>query len=334
VARLAEEDVAGILVARRPPPKKPGAKESARATEPLPLGFRYTWAFFVGQRPDPPARDTVPMIEVSSACATALLGEDVEELAQKIDRAARPVKHKVEGRTVSFRTRLEDKSVRMDNVVGVVPGTDPLLASQWVIVGAHYDHIGVGPRGLVGYGADDNGSGTAALIEILEAMAAAPPRRSVLFAAFAAEEDGLIGSQKLAKELPFAKEAVVAMLNLDMIGRGEDDVAMVLGIQYNPDLERVLDRAKKLEKTGIKTIEHNSDGELFQRSDQYSFHQIGVPTVFFMEDLPLATNTQYHTWKDVVDLVDTEKIANTAKLAFNTAWILATDDERPSAPRE
>ncbi len=334
VARLAEEGVAGIVVARRPPPKKPGGKDSAAATEPAPLAFRYTWAFFMGQRPDAPAKDAVPMIEVSAACAKALLGEDVEALAQKIDRAARPVKHKSEGRTVSFRTRLEDRAVRMDNVVGVVPGTDPLLASQWVIVGAHYDHIGVGPRGLVGYGADDNGSGTAALIEIVEAMAAAPARRSVLFAAFAAEEDGLVGSQRLAQELPFSKEAVVAMVNLDMIGRGEDDVAMVLGIQYNPDLERVLDRAKKLGKTGIKTIEQNGDRELFQRSDQYSFHQIGIPTVFFMEDLPLAVNTEYHTWKDVVDLVDMDKVANTSKLAFHTAWILATDDGRPSAPRE
>jgi Zn-dependent M28 family amino/carboxypeptidase len=134
--------------------------------------------------------------------------------------------------------------------------------------------------------------------------------------------------------MPFDKQAVVAMVNLDMIGRGERDVAMVLGTQYNPDMERVLDRARRLEKTGIKKIDSSGDQELFKRSDQYSFHLIGIPTVFFMEDLPLATNKEYHTWKDTVDLLDLEKIANTAKLAFDTAWLLANDDDRPSAPRD
>jgi hypothetical protein len=339
VVHLEKAGAAGVVVARRPPPeaekeKKPAKEAPSEATEPSRLSFRYTWAFFQGQRPDPPAKEGLPMVEVSLSCASKLLGEDVGALGSKIDRSAHPTKAKHDGRTVSIRTRLEDSGVRVDNVVGVLPGHDPARAAEWVIVGAHYDHIGVSPRGLIGFGADDNGSGTAALLEIVEAMATTQPARSVLFVAFSGEEDGLVGSARFAAEMPFAKQAVVAMVNLDMIGRGERDVAMVLGTEYNPDLERVLDRARRLEKTGIKKIDTNGDQELFKRSDQYSFHQIGIPTVFFMEDLPLATNTEYHTWKDTVELLDLEKIANTAKLAFDTAWLLANDDDRPSAPRD
>ncbi len=339
VARLEKEGVSGVVVARRPPADEEKEKKSTKEAttpeaEPARLSFRYTWAFFQGQRPDPPARDGLPMIEVSLACATKLLGEDVAALGAKMDRSVRPTKVKQEGRSVSFRTKLQEGGVRMDNVVAIVPGHDPARAAEWVIVGAHYDHIGVSPRGQIGMGADDNGSGTAAMIEIAEAMAGTQPARSVLFIAFSGEEDGLVGSARFAAEMPFEKQAVVAMVNLDMIGRGERDVATVLGIQYNPDLERVLDRARRLGKTGIKKIDSTGDQELFKRSDQYSFHLIGIPTVFFMEDLPLATNTEYHTWKDTVELLDLEKIANTAKLAFDTAWLLANDEDRPSAPRD
>jgi Zn-dependent M28 family amino/carboxypeptidase len=121
---------------------------------------------------------------------------------------------------------------------------------------------------------------------------------------------------------------------MDMIGRGKTNVVGLLGAQHNPDLERVVEQARKLGPTGIRKLEISKDAGLFQRSDHYSFHQVGIPSLFFMEDLPLASNREYHTWKDTVDLLDMRKIANTARLVLGTAWLLANDEKRPDAPRD
>jgi len=126
----------------------------------------------------------------------------------------------------------------------------------------------------------------------------------------------------------------VAMLNLDMVGRGEADEVAVLGLIENPKLEVVLDRAKSLQPTRIKSIVKRQGQDLFARSDHYSFHQIGVPVLFFFEGLPIDKNKDYHTWRDTIDLVDTDKVARTARLVFNTAWLLADDDERPPKPEK
>jgi Zn-dependent M28 family amino/carboxypeptidase len=202
------------------------------------------------------------------------------------------------------------------------------------VIGAHYDHIGVDVRGRVGYGADDNGSGTSALLELAEALSASRPRRSVLLCAFAGEEDGLLGSRALTQRLPVPAQKLVAMINMDMIGRGDAAEVAVIGITQNPTLEKVLDRARKLSPTGIQKLILRQGEELFARSDHHSFHQIGVPVLFFFEGLPIERNTDYHTWRDTIDKLDAEKIRRTSILVYNTTWLLANDDERPPPPRE
>lgn len=274
------------------------------------------------------------MLEITPECASDLLGQDVLALAEKMDKSVRPAKVKLSGRMIHLRSVTERGGVKIHNIVGMVRGSDPELAKEYVVVGAHYDHVGVGPRARVGPGADDNGSGTSALIEVAEAMAASPPRRSVLICAFSAEEDGLIGSRELCRNLPVKKERVVAMINLDMIGRGDAKEVVALGFVQNPDLEDVVTRARRLSKTGVKTVTKSKDAGLFKRSDHYPFHEIGIPAVFFFEAVPISKNEDYHTWRDTVDKVDLKKVTNTARLAFNTAWILANDDERPARPRE
>lgn len=330
---LAEMGARGVVLVRREraaPKRRRGA--DGEPAEPTPLAFRYTYASWAVPTSDRWRGAGIPGVEVSAACASALLGRDVEELARRIDRSGRPLKVKPDGRTVSFRTVIEEGEVLLQNVLGWLPGSDPALAEEVVVVGAHYDHIGVGLRGRVGYGADDNASGTAGLLEIVQALVAARPRRSVLFCAFAAEEDGMIGSRRLAQELPVSRERVVAMVNLDMIGRGDPKEVVCMGFAANPAMRRVVKRAKALARTGVRKLSEVDEPGLFRRSDHFSFHEVGIPVVFFLEGYPLEKNKDYHTWRDVPDQVDATKVAATARLAFLTAWILATDDERLPAP--
>ena len=335
---LADAGAAGVLVVRRPPAEDPGRPVGAPELEPAGLGFRYTWASWAIETmtsvPGGLPRDLPPTLEISPACASALLGEDVLDLALSRDRTGRDKKPRAIGRDVRFSSETRSAAVAIDNVVGILPGSDPELAQEYVVVGAHYDHVGVDDRGRIGFGADDNASGTAALIEVAEALALARPRRSVIFCAFAAEEDGLLGSAGFCEYPPVPVGSMVAMLNMDMLARGDRDEVAVLGIRRNPELADLLDRAGDLKKTGVKQVVTRKGESLWQRSDHFSFHERGVPSLFFFEGLPISRNEDYHTWRDTIDELDFDKLTRTSRLVFNTAWLLANDDERPPAPRD
>lgn len=330
---LYREKVEGVIVVRREP-EDDGAAKARDRPEPATLGFRHTWASWASDRPRTPPGIGMPVVEVSHAVAAEILGFDLEPLAAKIDRSGKPIRKETEGRTVSVASMAREGQPAVDNVVGLLAGSDPALADEYVIVGAHYDHVGVDMRGRIGYGADDNASGTAGMLEIAGALAAAQPRRSVLLCAFAGEEDGLNGSRALAQRLPVPRDAVVAMINLDMIGRGDAAEVAVLGIVQNPDLEKVLDRAKRLKSTRVKKVVVRQGEHLFTRSDHFSFHEIGIPVLFFFEGLPETQNKDYHTWRDTIDKLDLDKMERTSRLAYNAAWLLANDDDRPPAPRD
>jgi hypothetical protein len=326
LATLADQGVVAALVVRRTPP---GSEQAP------PLSFRSTWAYWP-QAPAnaPPPEPEIPALEITAAVAQELLGQDVLAIAAKVDASGKEPKRIDSGRTVTVAAgSFRDRETPIDNIVGILRGTDQTLSAEYVVVGAHYDHIGVDWLGRVGLGADDNASGSAALLEVVQALGAAGPRRSILACSFAAEEDDLAGSAALCDDLPVPRESVVAMVNMDQIGRGEVAGTVVLGLDENPSFDALLDRALKLQPTGIKTVTRHKGQDLFSRSDQYNFHKLGVPVLFFFEHLPLDDNKDYHTWRDTPDLVDTDKCTRTAKLVFNTTWLLANDDERPPAPK-
>ena len=156
----------------------------------------------------------------------------------------------------------------------------------------------------MGPGADDNGSGSAGLLAVAEALAKSKPKRSVLLCFFAGEEDGLLGSKALCSTPPVETGQIVAMLNLDMIGRGGVGEVAVLGTKRNPALGDTLEQANRMGKTGVKKLVTGQGEDLWKRSDHYSFHQVGIPTLFFFEGLPISRNADYHTWRDRVDGVD------------------------------
>ena len=228
---------------------------------------------------------------------------------------------------------------RVKNVVGVLPGRGP-LAEQVVVVGAHYDHLGLGgfasldpdSVGVVHNGADDNGSGTVGLLEIARQLARrqAENARTLILIAFTGEELGLLGSDYYVKHPVVPIDKTVAMVNLDMVGRLQNDRVTVFGTQTATEFAALLD---SLRATRGLTIAGSGDG--YGRSDQSSFFAADVPVLHFFT----GTHEDYHRASDDADKINVAGIARIAELASDVAWTLATRkpaltfvDAEPPAP--
>lgn len=220
------------------------------------------------------------------------------------------------------------------NVVGRLPGSDPAVANEYVVVGAHYDHLGVGitvAGDSIYNGADDNGSGTAGLLELAEAFRqlATPPRRSIIFVAFSAEELGLLGSRYYVQHAAVPTNSVVAMVNLDMIGRNWTNI--VAGIsQLDSNIferaDRVAEAYPSLEMDLI--ADPWPEEQLINRSDQAPFLPYRVPVLFLTSGL----HVDYHQPSDEADLLDYEKTARLTQLVFRMVWEFAETTELPGFP--
>lgn len=319
---------AGAIVVRRPyegdPPKPEGFPEVA------PFGFRHSWASWVGERPEPHGPARIPAVEVSLEAAERLAGAPIGEWLEQLDARGRPMRFELDGRRVALESHIAAADVAHNNVLAWIEGRDP--EAEILVIGAHYDHVGVDPRGRIGYGADDNASGSAGVLAVARALAAAQPRRSVLVAFFAAEEKGLLGASALLERPPIPIERMGFMLNLDMIGRGQRDLVALVGAHQDRSIEALANRALRLAPTGIRQLQTRGGQALWARSDHFEFHRRGVPALFLFEELPIEKNRDYHTWRDRPELVDAEKVARTARFAFNLLWLLAEGDDLPARP--
>jgi Zn-dependent M28 family amino/carboxypeptidase len=221
----------------------------------------------------------------------------------------------------------------------VLPGADPKLKNEYVVVTGHYDHVGQQGE-FIYHGADDNASATAAVIAIAEAFRAQPnpPRRSVLFLVFEAEEDGLLGAFHYVANPVVPLAATVSVLNMDMIGRDEEsstwgskaeqnkNAVNVVGTLYNPGLRRVIET----ENRGIGlTLDYKTDGDdregWFARSDHFPFAIHRVPMVLFNT----GEHPDYHTANDTWDRINYPKMEKIVRLVYLTAHRLAEGGERP-----
>jgi hypothetical protein len=210
------------------------------------------------------------------------------------------------------------------NVLAVVPGSDPELREEYVLVGGHYDHVGKDDRNDDIYnGADDNASGTATVVAVAEAFAALeePPRRSTIFVAFAAEEKGLLGSDWFARNPPVPLENIVAAINLDMVGRNDEGEISIVGRDMMPELAGIFDRY-----AGEVGLTLNDDaGAGAGRSDNASLWLGGIPTVSLFS----GTHEDYHEPSDTADKIVPGKVRAVARLAFLVAWEIAADRTVP-----
>jgi hypothetical protein len=269
----------------------------------------------------------IPVVHCSGAIADKLFGAGkLLEWQKAIDAALKPAPRKLDGVKVRLKVTLRNDSAHVDDVVSCKPGSDPKLKDEWVVLGAHYDHIGVDDYGRVFHGADDNGSGTSCMLEIAEAIGDPKVafKRSLLLIHFAGEEKGLLGSAAFCKKPLFAADKVVAMVNMDMVGRGRPHDIDAAGIKYSDDFTNLVRRATKLSKAKLTV----GDGgmQFFKRSDQYEFWRLGIPVLFFMEP---KEHEDYHKVTDTMDKIVYPKVVETAKLVTALAWLLSESDHRP-----
>jgi hypothetical protein len=259
---------------------------------------------------------------------------DLEALAREIDRDLVPRSRPLPDATVTYVQHLAFDRRTVRNVVGVLPGSDPALSAEAVVIGAHYDHVGIGGHlsavpdrtGEIHNGADDNASGTAAVIEIARAAVQNRARfpRSLVFVTFAGEERGLLGSDFYARNPSIPLERTLAMLNLDMVGRARGAVD-VSGLELAPSLEADLEAARRA--AGGLNIRRQGPGA--GRSDDSSFINRRIPAINFFTGF----HSDYHSPSDDWDKVDLEGTGRVAALAFELAAQIASRQTRPEFAR-
>jgi Zn-dependent M28 family amino/carboxypeptidase len=218
----------------------------------------------------------------------------------------------------------------------VVPGSDAGRAGEYVALGAHYDHVGVGVpvRGDSVYnGADDDGSGVAALLEIAERFSALPqaqrPARSLLFVWHTGEELGLLGSEAFTEKPTVPRDSIVAQLNVDMIGRNAPDSLYVVGSRrLATRLGDVVEAANRRQarpfRLGYALDDPAHPEHLYCRSDHYNYARFGIPVTFFTTGL----HVDYHQPSDEPRTLDYAKLARVATLIGDIAGDLAAAPER------
>lgn len=271
-----------------------------------------------------------PIFLVSAGQLAKMFDTPIEILKE----ASRNNPESINAKKVSYLVKKNKRMVGTENVLGYLEGTDK--KEEVLVISAHYDHVAPNADGSINYGADDNGSGTVAIMEIAEAFAMAAkdgikPRRSVLFIALTAEEKGLLGSQYYVENPIFPLENTVNNLNIDMLGRIDYEYQNTENPNYlyaigsdmlSSHLKMILEY-NNITYTGL-TLDFRYDApddpnRFYYRSDHYNFAKYNIPSIFFFSGL----HDDYHTPADTVDKIVFPLMTTRAKLIFHLSWDLA-----------
>jgi hypothetical protein len=285
-------------------------------------------------------------IVVSENLAREITGKKyakIKKLVQKINKKGQPKSLTVPV-AINLDQKKKVKQLQGKNVIGLIEGTDEKLKNEYVFLTAHYDHIGE-KKGNVYNGADDNGSGTSALLEIAQAFAEAKtngwgPKRSVVVMLVSGEEKGLLGSKYYVENPLFSLENTIVNINVDMIGRvdekhqGKPDYIYVIGAdRLSSELHDINEKANQrftqLELDYTYNAE-NDPNRYYYRSDHYNFAQKGIPAIFYFN----GTHADYHRASDTVEKIDFETLHKRSNLIFYTAWDLANRPNRIVVDKE
>lgn len=218
-------------------------------------------------------------------------------------------------------------SLPTQNVMAVLPGTDRALREQFVVVGAHFDHLGKSTDGAldpndkagVRLGADDNASGTAAVMELARLFARNPAKRSIIFVNFSGEEQGDLGSEYFVNHTPVAIDSIDAMINFDMVGRMRNDRVIVYGVATAKEMVALLDSANLVDPLKVA-----GQGDGFGPSDHSSFYGKEIPVLHFFTDL----HDDYHRVSDTPDKVNAAGEARVVALAERVVRRIADRPQR------
>jgi hypothetical protein len=290
---------------------------------------------------------TIPLVTISAAVADGLLaaaGKKAADMQKAIDAKPSPMSFELPNAMVRLTNLVtESKRANSYNVVGLLEGSDPTLKAETIVYSGHHDHNGVGPAGVM-HGADDNGSGTVAVVELAHAFGRTPlkPKRSILFIVFAAEERGLLGAYYYVANPLRPLDTTRAQINFDMIGRNETATPKapavpeisadttnelgLIGTHYSPDYRKVVEQAN--EQVGLKlTYKWDRDAatSVLFRSDQYPFLQHDVPAVWWFTGF----HPDYHEVTDTVEKINFEKMSKILRLAYLAGMAFADGAETP-----
>ncbi len=295
----------------------------------------------------------IPVVQVSAAVAQRLVAgqrQSLLELAKSAETRGGVTPVPLPGVELSLSTHVARTTVVDRSVVAVLEGSDATLKNEHVLISAHLDHDGVDGANVLN-GADDDGSGTVGLMEIAEAFAEAAragqrPKRSVIFAAWNSEERGLLGAWAYTEDPRVPLDRIVAVLNMDMIGRNEEvpvgggarfrgldqqtaesnaNATNIIGTARSPDLRVAIEKGNQGIGIDLRFRYDNNLSNLMRRSDHWPFIQHGVPGVWVHTGL----HPDYHTIYDDAEKINYVKMEKIARMVYQTGWDLANAASRP-----
>ena len=270
-------------------------------------------------------------LQLAGATLPQLLG-----YLRALGQAGRPVRPAFEPPSVTILLPQTQEKLTTENVLGYLEGTDK--KDEVLVVSAHYDHLGV-KHDTIYNGADDDGSGTVAVLQLAKAFAQAKkeghgPRRSILFVTMTAEEEGLFGSEYYTAHPVFPLANTIADLNIDMVGRTDRKhnarqhfVNIVGSDKLSSDLHRINEAANRAYTHLDLDYRYNVPGEpehIYYRSDHYNFARRKIPVIFYTT----GEHADYHKATDDVEKIEFNKLAERAQLVFYTAWELTNREAR------
>lgn len=302
-------------------------------------------------RDNPAGGQILPFVTINQNVAKTLFeGESANPLTNADAKAFTFQGNKSANMTVKGKTI----KIPTQNVVGMIEGSDPVLKSEMIVNSAHYDHVGVSQNPAsedkIFNGADDDGSGTVAILSMAEALAKSPkkPKRSIVFLWVAGEEKGLLGSEYFAKFPTVPMKNIVTNINIDMIGRsrkadntdprdkdlaGENEMFVIGSNMMSTTLGKVTESVNKsyLNMTyNLKYDDPKDTNRFFFRSDHFNFAVNGVPAVFFFN----GVHRDYHQVGDHPDKIDYLRMQKLTRTIFLTMWELGDLKERPKVDKE
>jgi hypothetical protein len=276
----------------------------------------------------------IPVIQIKQAVADSILsfsGKTLKQVQESLENNLQPNSFAVEETDITAVVELVKQTVKISNVIGVIPGTDPVLSKEYIVLGAHFDHLGLGGPGsgslqpdtiAVHNGADDNASGVAALLELGEKLASERDqlKRSVLLIAFNGEEKGLLGSKYFVKHPTVNLSSIITMINMDMVGRLSENKLSIGGTGTNPQADSLLNSLNTAYGLSIKM-----SPEGYGPSDHASFYINDIPVLFFFTGI----HDDYHHPSDDWEKINTEGEKKVADFIHDVVLKLDRADTRP-----
>jgi len=274
---------------------------------------------------------------ISTSLAEAIIGSKKAKVTKAIQKIAKKGKGKCVKLKSEFNGTFDNYINLLEgrNVLGFIEGSD--LKDEVVVVSAHYDHLGKRGNDIFN-GADDNGSGTSTVLDIAQAFQLAKeagngPRRSLLFLLVTGEEKGLLGSQWYAENPTIDLPNIVANVNVDMIGRIDDEhtdgnyVYVIGSDRLSTDLHMINEKANTDYTQMTLDYTYNSEEDpnrYYYRSDHYNFAKNNIPVIFYFN----GTHDDYHQPSDTPDKIEYDLLENRTRLVFHTAWEIVNRDGR------